>query len=122
MRGTAWAWFLAWIAVGAGLATGVISMAIGPLVGLPSLLVGLLLWHGRRSRDSVFGLLSGAGLACLFIAYSNRHGPGTHCWTSETARGCAHGLPDPAPWFVIGLALLVAGVAAQLSRAPSRLR
>jgi hypothetical protein len=98
MRGhvrTACTWFWAWAAVGALATLGVISFGLGPFVVLPAF--GGIVYLGRKgsARSSAFGLLAGAGLLLLFVAWLQRRGP-----------------LNPLPWLVVGLALLAIGVAA----------
>jgi hypothetical protein len=86
------AWFWAWALLGAAAALGALSL--GPLVTIPTLVVGVVLYQ-RRGAAGVFGLLSGIGLILLVIAYIQRSGQ----------------FYDPLNWLVAGLALFTAGVA-----------
>src|SRR5438270_3735120 len=104
-------WFWAWAAVGATGAIGLISF--GPLAWAPAMGVGALLRRSQTGRRSAYGLLAGAGLLFLSVAYVQRDGPGTTCWHSATAGGCAQHL-NPVPWLVLGLILLIAGLLAQV--------
>ena len=108
-------WFWAWALAGCGLAFGMISFALGPLVLLPSLGVAVALASSARGRQSVFGLLTGAGVVCLFAAWVQRRGPGTACWRKEMSSGCDQYL-DPRPWLAIGLALFLGGIVAHAVR------
>jgi hypothetical protein len=38
----------------------------------------------RAARQSALGLLAGAGLVCLFVAYVQREGPGTTAGTPRS--------------------------------------
>lgn len=69
----------------------------------------------RNSEQSLYGLLAGAGLLCLFVAYVQRDGPGTTCWHTAMASGCDQHL-DPVPWLAAGVALLVGSVIGQMWR------
>jgi hypothetical protein len=100
-------WFWAWALVGAAAALGVVSL--GPLLLLPLGLVAIGMASQPRIRNSAFGLLTGAGLLSLFVAYLQRQGPGTTCWHTATASGCDQHL-DPRPWLIVGLVLAAAGV------------
>jgi hypothetical protein len=101
------AWFWAWTAVGVGGVLGAVSL--GPLVLVPVLVVAALMASRREVRRSGFGLLSGAGMLLLYVAYVNRNGPGTTCWHTATASGCDEHL-NPVPWLAAGTLLLIGGV------------
>jgi hypothetical protein len=51
----------------------------------------------------------------LLIAYIQRQGPGTTCWHTATAGGCAQHL-DPVPWLLSGLILLSGAILLQTRR------
>ena len=108
-RDHAWWWFGAWAAVGTAAALGAVSFALWIFL-LPLAAAGALVLASRRaSRGSIAGLLSGAGVALLVVAWVQRDGPGTTCWRTATGGGCTEHL-DPRPWLVAGLGLVVAGV------------
>jgi amino acid transporter len=102
-----WGWFWAWVVVGVASALGFVSLALLALV--PALILGAVLATSRDARRSVMGVLTGQGLVLLFVAYVQRDGPGTTCWHTATASGCAEHL-DPRPWLVLGSVLLLAGI------------
>lgn len=105
-----WAWFAAWAAIGAGL--GLIVSVIGVITAPLSAAAGLLLWRRRETaRPAVAGLLSGAGLVPLYVAFLNRGGPGRDCWRTATASGCWE-LMNPWPWLAVGLVLVAGGLVA----------
>ncbi|HWD86471.1 MAG TPA: hypothetical protein VG321_12005 [Solirubrobacteraceae bacterium] len=104
------AWFWVWVVVGAALAVGLISL--GTLVLVPAVLVGLVVRRSAAARRSGWGLLTGAGLTLLWVAFENRAGPGTTCYRTLTAAGCDQHL-NPIPWLAIGLGLTGWGLAAQ---------
>jgi uncharacterized membrane protein YidH (DUF202 family) len=104
-------WFAAWIVVGCALALGAVSFALGPLVLIPAALLAALMLRRPAARRTAHGALTGAGLLLLFVAYLNREGPGTTCWQRGTSAGCDEHL-NPLPWLVLGLALVVGGIAA----------
>jgi hypothetical protein len=114
LAGCGWFWALA----GCGVALGMISFALGPLVLLPSLGVVTALASSARGRQSVFGLPAGAGAVCLFVAWVQRRGPGTVCWRKDLSSGCDQYL-DPRPWLAIGLALFLGGIVAHAVRSRS---
>ncbi|HEY5474711.1 MAG TPA: hypothetical protein VIK32_16170 [Candidatus Limnocylindrales bacterium] len=106
-------WFLAWAAVGVGVALGI--TALGPLAALPTLLVAILLIVRHHADRSALGILVGMGLLSLYVAYVQRKGPGTVYWHTATASGADQYL-DPRPWLVAGILLVAVGVVAFLWR------
>jgi len=106
-------WFWAWAGVGAVGALGMISL--GPIALGPALVAGAAVSTSRTARRSRFGLLAGAGLLSLFVAYVQREGPGTTCWHTATAAGCDQHL-NPIPWLLIGVLLLVGAIVLQSRR------
>jgi hypothetical protein len=107
------AWFWLWALVGVGGALGAVSL--GWLSLLPAAVAAAAMAHRPSARRSAYGLLTGAGLLLLFVAYVNRHGPGTTCYQHDTATGCDEHL-NPLPWLVAGVVLVVGGVVAQARR------
>lgn len=102
-------WFWAWAAIGALV---VLSLDLGPLTALPALVLGALVARaGEHSGGSVFGLVTGAGLPLLLVAYVQRQGPGTTCWRTATSAGCDQHL-NPLPWLIVGIVLVLAGLIA----------
>lgn len=103
--------------------TGVPIGAVGGLLLFEFPTLGVLVFSVfatlLRLRDAsgraAFGLLAGAGLPLLVVAYLNREGPGTTCWKGGSAGGCDQHL-NPIPWLVIGLALVLIGSIAQTRR------
>jgi hypothetical protein len=85
------AWFWVWALLGAAAAIG--SLSLGPLVAIPTLVVGVVIYQ-RRGADGTFGLLSGIGLILLVIAYIQRSGQ----------------FYDPIHWLVAGLVFFTAGI------------
>jgi hypothetical protein len=67
-------WFWAWAVVGFGGAFSAVSFALGTLTLLPTLLLAALLWSRASSRDSIAGVLTGAGCLLLLVAWINRGG------------------------------------------------
>ena len=102
-------WFWAWGGVGAAGALGLISL--GPIALGPAMIVGTAMALSRTARRSAFGLLAGAGVLFLFVAYVQRDGPGTTCWHAATAAGCDQHL-NPIPWLVVGLILFAGALLA----------
>jgi hypothetical protein len=111
-----WRWFVLWAFVGGAAAFGAISFLVVGLVGLAvAVLVAVLMASRPGVRGSAFGLLSGAGLLLLYVAYVQRQGPGTTCWHTATSNGCETHL-DPVPWLVVGLVFVITGLLLHASR------
>jgi uncharacterized membrane protein YidH (DUF202 family) len=106
-------WFWAWALVGGAAALGLVSF--GVLLLVPVLVVGGVMASRPTIRRSAFGLLSGAGLLLLYVAWVQRAGPGTTCWQHGTASGCDQHL-NPLPWLLAGIALFIGGVVAYARR------
>jgi hypothetical protein len=113
-RGPTWAGFCLWAIVGAAVALGAVSF-IEPLLVLPVILLVALIAFRVAILDVLPGLVSGAGLLSLFVAWVQRAGPSTTCWQSGTTSGCDEHL-DPLPWLVVGLALVVGACVLQAWR------
>jgi hypothetical protein len=82
-------------------------------IGLPVLVVVLiagvvLVRRAGTMEHGVTGLMSGAGLLPVFIAYLNRHGPGEYCETTATEQHCTSEW-SPWPWLVVGVVLVAGG-------------
>ena len=102
-------WFFAWSAVGVGLALAVSVLGI---FGVPlALLVAALLVVFHHADRSAFGVLAGVGLLSLYVAFVQRHGPGTVYWHTATASGSEQYL-DPRPWLAAGILLVAFGIGA----------
>jgi hypothetical protein len=103
--------FAGWCVVGAAGAFAVISLlTVGPLVLLVTLiLAGVLLWRVDFGW-AMAGMITGAGVPVLFLAWLNRGGPGEVCTRTATELSCTD---EYSPWafLVGGVLLLVAGVA-----------
>jgi hypothetical protein len=105
--------FWAWAGVGA---LAALSLDLGPIALVAALALGVVLATvADRDRSSIFGLITGTGLPLLWIAYTQRHGPGTTCWHTAAGAGCDQHL-DPVPWLIVGLSLVLAGVLAHRRR------
>jgi hypothetical protein len=107
-------WFLAWTAVGAGVA--LVISAIGVFAVPLALLLAVFLLVRHHADRSAFGILVGMGMLSLYVAYVQRKGPGTVTWHTATASG-SETYMDPRPWLVAGLLLVAIGIAAFLWRA-----
>jgi hypothetical protein len=77
--------FMAWVAVGAGLALGVTSLGI---FAVPvALRLAVLLPLRDHAGRAALGILVGRGLLALDVADLQRKGPGTVTWHTATASG-----------------------------------
>ncbi len=111
--GPTWTGFVLWVLAGAGLALATISFSVLILVAVA---IAVVVLATRRTHvKSAFGLVSGAGVLALYVAYVQRQGPGTVCWQTATASGCDEYL-NPWPWLVAGVALVCVGVVAQIGQ------
>ena len=84
-------------------------VSLGPIALGPALIAAGALSTSQAARRSPLGMLAGAGLVFLFVAYVQREGPGTTCWHTATAEGCDQHL-NPIPWLVIGLLLVLSAI------------
>jgi uncharacterized membrane protein len=111
VRRARYATFAAWTAVGAGACLALLTLlTIGVAVLVVVLIAGALLVRRAGTMEhGVTGLMSGAGLLALFIAYLNRHGPGEYCQTTATEQHCSTEW-SPWPWLVVGVVLVAGGV------------
>jgi hypothetical protein len=111
-------WFWMWALDGALIVS---SLDLVPLITGPAALVSALLALRPGPRASTSGLLTGAGLPLLFVAYVQRAGPGTTCYRTATSAGCDQYL-NPVPWLVTGAALVLAGLLLHAFRGPRHRR
>jgi hypothetical protein len=114
--GHVWAWFAVWLAVGVALAFSIVDGLAYGLFVFPFAIAAAVLLIVRHHFDrSAWGLLCGAGLLSLYVAYVQRKGPGTVSWHTATASG-SDTYMDPRPWLVAGVLLIAVGVGAFLRR------
>jgi hypothetical protein len=106
---TSCAGFWGWVGIGA---LAMLSLDVGPFAAGPALLLGGALGLSEVGRRSSFGVLTGAGLPLLFVAYVQRDGPGTTCYRTLTSAGCDQHL-NPLPWLITGSILVLAGLIGQ---------
>ena len=92
------AWFWVWALVGFAIAIGLVSL--GVLTLAPAVLVAVALLSSERAAPSAFGLVTGAGALCLFVAGLQRGG----------------GNLDARPWFLAGFVLAAVGIAGHALR------
>ena len=105
-----WGWFVAWFALGVmWVLTALGAFTIGIFV-LPIAVGGTILLATRRhAGDGIAGVISGLGVPLLYVAFLNRHGPGTICTTSHNGgQSCVDEL-NAWPWFAFGLVLVALG-------------
>ena len=106
-----WAWFACWLLVGAGYAFALLSLlTIGLLVLVVAVAGTVLLLIRPSARRGVPGLIAGAGLPALYVAFLNRSGPGEVCTSTGTGQACTDQW-SPWGWLVGGLVLLLLGFA-----------
>lgn len=94
---------VAWCLTGAAGALGLVSL--GPVLVAPAVVLAGVLASQPAARHGRAGLPAGAGLVFLYVAYVQRHGPGTTCWRTATASACDQTL-NPIPWLVLAVLLL----------------
>jgi len=94
------------VAVGVVFALGLDLPFLLPVAGALGVLVGVL----PSSRRHIEGVIVGAGLPFLYVAYLNRQGPGAVCYSDGHGGGGCNDNLNPLPWLVIGLVLIVGGV------------
>lgn len=107
-----WQYFASWVLVGALLAFSLASLLSVGLFLAPFALVGaaVLLW--KRAFSGAFGLLCGASLIAIYLAYLNRGGPGEVC--NRAATVCTDEY-SPWPFLVAAVVLVAAGIAGFLA-------
>jgi hypothetical protein len=111
--------FAGWCLAGAGGCLGVLSiLTVGPFLLLGTLLLSAWLLSRFNFGWAMGGLLSGAALPVLYVAWLNRDGPGQVCTSTATRETCADEW-SPWPFVVAAVVLAVAGVVV-LSRRPRR--
>jgi hypothetical protein len=105
-----WAWFVAWFALGVMWVLAVLgAFTIGIFV-LPIAVGGTILLATRRhAGDGIAGLISGFGVPLLYVAFLNRHGPGTICNVSRNGGQSCTDESNPWLWLAIGIALVLFG-------------
>ena len=111
--GPTWAGFIVFAVIGAGFILGFLTLSV--LFVAPIVVAVVVAVVRPNVLKSAFGLMAGAGSVLIYVAYVQRRGPGTVCWQTATASGGEDYL-SPWPWLVVGVALVVAGILAHLSR------
>lgn len=108
-----WWSFFAWPLVGAALVVSILGLMTIGLFVLPLALIGLhfLLKFGGNRKSSV-GVISGAGLPFLFVAYLNRNGPQTVC--SPYENGGQQCTLEKSPWLFVFIGAILVLLGAML--------
>lgn len=103
-----WIWFLAWGLVGAGAVAALLTvLTVGPYLAVLVLVAAVALGRTRRSHGGLPGLVSGAGLLPVWVAWLNRGGPGDVC---SSPGNCTEEW-SPWPWLAAGVVLITVGTA-----------
>jgi hypothetical protein len=105
-RSDSWTAFLVWGLAGVGLCFGVLSiLTVGAFVLLVTLgACGWLLYRWDFGWG-MLGLLLGAAVPLLYVAWLNRDGPGTVCTTEGAVTSCGDQI---SPWPFVAMALVAA--------------
>lgn len=115
-RAPAWVWFVAWIFVGVGFMFAVLgAMTIGVFVLPVAGGLAVLVATRRGAIAGIPGLISGASLPLFYVAYLNRDGPGNICRSFADGGSSCTEEWSPLPWLVVGIVLLLGGVAVFVS-------
>lgn len=105
-RSDSWTAFLLWGLAGVGLCFGVLSiLTVGPFVLLVTLAGCGWLLYRLDFGWGMLGLLVGAAVPLLYVAWLNRDGPGTVCTVDGRVTSCGD---EVSPWPFVAMALLVA--------------
>jgi hypothetical protein len=123
LTGLRWAWFAAWLIIGAGYALSLLGAASIGLLVLPlPVLATILLARRQQASSGLPGLISGLGVPLLYVAYLNRAGPGTICTTITGGGQECTDEWSPWPWLAAAVILLGLGLAAFIARQRHRHR
>ncbi len=111
--GPTWLGFVLFALIGVGFILGFLTLSV--LFVVPVVVALVLMVVRPNVMKSSVGLITGAGLVLIYVAYVQRRGPGTVCWQTATASGCDEYL-NPWPWLVVGVVLVCVGILAHVSR------
>ena len=113
--------FLGWMLPGIALCLALLTpFTIGlAALALAGVLVVALMATGAYRDGSPAGLLSGTGPVLLYVAWLNRHGPGTVCTALHGGGQQCTDEWSPWPWLAAGVALVVAGLIVRRSAVSS---
>lgn len=102
-------WFAVWSVIGAVYALMLLAaMTIGIFLLPAAVLLTVVTARHRRTLVGLPGLVSGAALPLLYVAYLNRDGPGNVCTTTPTSQTCTEEW-SPWPWLAVAVVVVVAG-------------
>jgi hypothetical protein len=109
--------FLAWCLAGVGGSFGVLSiLSVGAFLLLGTVFLSAVLLWRYGFGWSMGGLLSGAAVPLLYVAWLNRDGPGEVCTTAATSVSCSDEW-SPWPFVVVAVVLAISGLVV-LARRP----
>lgn len=115
-----WAWFGGWSVAGACWVVTILgALSIGIFVLPAAIVVTVGLATRRTSAVGGPGVISGAGLPLLYVAYLNRGGPGNVCTTLGGGQSCVQEW-SPWPWLALGVVLAAVGVVVFVTRRARR--
>lgn len=107
-----WVSFLLWLFVGAGAVLGLVGIAsIGVFVRPATVVVLVAAILYSKGRGAA-GLLLGAGLVLLYVAFLHRQGPGEVCASDAVSTTCVDQL-NPWPFLAVGAILALLGIGLQ---------
>ena len=108
--------FVGWCLAGAAACFGVISLlTIGPFILLGTLFLCAWLLSRFNFGWAMGGLLTGAAVPVVYVAWLNRDGPGEVCTHTATSTSCDNEW-SPWPFLVAAVVLVVAGILVFLRR------
>jgi hypothetical protein len=115
-RGDSAGAFVGWCVAGAGLCLGVLSiLTIGPFVLLATLVLCGFLLYRVDFGWAMAGLVTGAAVPLLYVAWLNRDGPGSVCSGDGRALTCSDEW-TPWPFLAAAVVLVVLGIAMFVAR------
>lgn len=100
-------WFVVWASIG-GLFTAAFlsALTIGPFIVAVPVITTVIVLRVPNASAGRPGLISGASFPLLYVAFLNRHGPGSIC--NATRLRC-HDEWSPWPWLLTGLGVSLTG-------------
>lgn len=100
-------WFAVWAAIGGLFALSLLAgFTIGMFILAVPAIATVALLRVPNASVGRSGLISGVSLPLLFVAFANRHGPGTNC---NATRFRCHDEWSPWPWLLAGIIVAAAG-------------
>lgn len=104
-----WVSFLLWLFVGAGAVLGLVGIASIGVFVLPATVVVLVAAILYSKGRGAAGLLLGAGLVLLYVAFLHRQGPGEVCASDAVSTTCVDQL-NPWPFLAVVAILALLGI------------